>query len=49
MDLLNEFSKEMEIQMQQKEERIYMLAGEVFNINSSQQLGKILFDKLKLP
>jgi DNA polymerase-1 len=49
MDLLNEFSKEMEIQLQQKEERIYMLAGEVFNINSSQQLGKILFDKLKLP
>ncbi len=30
-------------------ERIYGLAGEVFNINSSQQLGKILFDKLKLP
>jgi DNA polymerase-1 len=49
IDLLNEFSKEMEIQLQQKEERIYMLAGESFNINSSQQLGKILFDKLKLP
>jgi DNA polymerase-1 len=30
-------------------DRIYALAGEVFNINSSQQLGKILFDKLKLP
>jgi DNA polymerase-1 len=49
IDLLNEFSKEMEIQLQQKEERIYALAGESFNINSSQQLGKILFDKLKLP
>jgi DNA polymerase-1 len=49
IDLLNEFSKEMEIQLQQKEERIYTLAGEVFNINSSQQLGKILFDKLRLP
>jgi DNA polymerase-1 len=48
VDLLNEFSKEMEIQLQQKEKRIYALAGEVFNINSSQQLGKILFDKLKL-
>jgi DNA polymerase-1 len=49
IDLLNEFSKEMEIQLQQREERIYTLSGEVFNINSSQQLGKILFDKLKLP
>jgi DNA polymerase-1 len=49
IDLLNEFSKEMEIQLQQRESRIYTLSGEVFNINSSQQLGKILFDKLKLP
>jgi DNA polymerase-1 len=48
-DLLQEFSKEIETQLQQKMERIYGLAGEVFNINSSQQLGKILFDKLKLP
>jgi DNA polymerase-1 len=30
-------------------QRIHGLAGEVFNINSSQQLGKILFDKLRLP
>jgi DNA polymerase-1 len=49
INLLNNFSKEMEVQLQQKEERIYTLAGDVFNINSSQQLGKILFDKLKLP
>ena len=49
VDLLREYSKELEIQLQQKMERIYSLAGEVFNINSSQQLGKILFDKLKLP
>jgi DNA polymerase-1 len=49
LDLLQEYSKEIEIQLQQKIERIYGLAGEVFNINSSQQLGKILFDKLKLP
>ena len=28
---------------------IYELAGEEFNINSTQQLGKILFDKLGLP
>lgn len=29
--------------------RIYELAGEEFNINSTQQLGGILFDKLGLP
>jgi DNA polymerase-1 len=49
LDLLQEYSKEIETQLQQKVERIYGLAGEVFNINSSQQLGKILFEKLKLP
>jgi len=31
------------------EQEIYRLAGESFNINSPQQLGVILFDKLKLP
>ncbi len=49
LDLLQGYSKEIETQLQQKMDRIYGLAGEVFNINSSQQLGKILFDKLKLP
>jgi DNA polymerase-1 len=49
LDLLQEYSKEIETQLQHKIERIYGLAGEIFNINSSQQLGKILFDKLKLP
>jgi DNA polymerase-1 len=49
LGLLQEYSKEIEIQLQQRMDRIHGLAGEVFNINSSQQLGKILFDKLKLP
>ena len=49
IDLLREFSKEVESQLQQKMERIHALAGEVFNINSSQQFGKILFEKLGLP
>jgi DNA polymerase-1 len=47
--LLHQCSKEVETQLQQKVERIYELAGESFNINSSQQLGKILFEKLGLP
>lgn len=49
VDLLSDFSKEIENQLLRKMEQIYGLAGEVFNINSSQQLGRILFDKLKLP
>jgi DNA polymerase-1 len=31
------------------ESTVFRLAGETFNINSPQQLGYILFDKLKLP
>ncbi|GAB6099265.1 DNA polymerase I [Halanaerocella petrolearia] len=31
------------------EEQAYQLAGEEFNLNSPQQLGKILFEKLDLP
>jgi DNA polymerase-1 len=49
IDLLNAFSGELENQLEQKMGRIYALAGEEFNINSSQQLGKILFEKLGLP
>ena len=49
IDLLSDFSKEIENQLLRKTDQIYGLANEVFNINSSQQLGKILFDKLKLP
>ncbi|MCX8119091.1 MAG: DNA polymerase I [Desulfobacterota bacterium] len=49
VELLKAYSKEIEAQLQTRMEKIYHLAGEVFNINSSQQLGKILFEKLKLP
>ena len=46
---LHELSKSFEQQLDALEGSIYGLAGESFNINSSQQLGRILFEKLKLP
>jgi DNA polymerase-1 len=42
--LSNEFSAEMK----RKEDDIYSLAGERFNINSSKQLASILFGKLEM-
>ena len=39
------FSERLEV----SGEKIYHMAGEPFNINSPQQLGRILFDKLGLP
>lgn len=46
---LERMSVEMEHLLAGLQEQIYELSGEEFNINSPQQLGKILFDKLKLP
>jgi DNA polymerase-1 len=46
---LHELSKSFEQQLDALEGSIYGLAGEAFNINSSQQLGRILFEKLRLP
>jgi DNA polymerase I len=46
---LQALSKSFEFQLQQLEQEIYALAGEKFNINSSQQLCQILFEKLNLP
>ncbi len=48
-DKLHELSKSFQQQLQALEEDIYALAGERFNIQSSQQLGRILFEKLQLP
>ena len=49
VDRLHELSKSFEHQLEALEVGIYGLAGEEFNINSSQQLGNILFNKLNLP
>jgi DNA polymerase-1 len=49
IDRLQELSKSFEHQLKALKAGIYGLAGEEFNINSSQQLGNILFNKLHLP
>jgi DNA polymerase-1 len=43
---LNEFSKELEREIDGIERRIYFLAGEEFNINSPKQLSYVLFESL---
>ena len=48
-EMLEGFSKDLEIDLKELEQQIYDKAGEEFNINSPQQLGTILFDKLGLP
>ncbi len=46
---LEGLAQRMAAELKELEERIYALAGERFNLNSSAQLGAILFEKLKLP
>ncbi len=45
---LNDYSKELEIELTQLEKDIIALAGMPFNISSPKQLGEVLFDHLKL-
>lgn len=45
---LSNFGNELKEQLNILTKEIYDLAGEEFNINSTQQLGAILFEKLKL-
>lgn len=49
VDMLMDFSLELEKDLNALETQIYEKAGEAFNINSPQQLGVILFEKLGLP
>ncbi len=48
-DYLRNLSAEICNRLKELESKIYFLAGEKFNLNSPQQLSKILFDKLQLP
>ncbi len=45
---MEEFKKEVQQKIAQLTQRIYDIAGEEFNINSTKQLGHILFEKLGL-
>lgn len=47
-DFLKDYSKELNRQSLDIQTRIYELAGEEFNISSPMQVGKILFERLKL-
>ncbi len=49
LEKLHNLSKSWAHQMQRLEDEIHGLAAERFNIQSSQQLGRILFEKLQLP
>lgn len=46
---LEEYGKNISKKLDEKTKIIYELAGEEFNVNSTKQLGEILFEKLKLP
>lgn len=46
---LNQFGKELTEKLENLTKIIYQMAGEEFNINSTKQLGEILFEKMKLP
>ncbi len=46
---LGRLSDELESELDHLQKEIYKLSGEEFNINSPQQLGHILFDKMQLP
>lgn len=48
-DALAAQSDELNVRMDEIKAGVYELAGEEFNLNSSKQLGEILFNKLGLP
>ncbi|HJW08226.1 MAG TPA: DNA polymerase I [Holophagaceae bacterium] len=49
LQVLAKLGEEMRAERDRAAARVTDLAGEAFNLNSPTQLGKILFDKLKLP
>lgn len=46
---LMKFGKSLQKKIDKITEEIYEMCGETFNLNSTKQLGEVLFEKLKLP
>jgi DNA polymerase-1 len=49
VDLLNKMSEELSGQLKSIQANMYSTVGHEFNLNSSQQLGDVLFNELHLP
>lgn len=48
VDALKDYAGRLNAERQQIEDQIYTLAGSQFNINSSRQLGEVLYEQLKV-
>ena len=48
-DMLSEMSEELGAQLGEVQHNMFQTVGHEFNINSSQQLGDVLFNELRLP
>ncbi|MBN9385711.1 MAG: DNA polymerase I [Chitinophagaceae bacterium] len=48
MDFLREYSKELDREAKEAEEKVYAQAGLRFNLASPKQLGEVLFEKMQL-
>lgn len=49
VDYLRQLSNMLDALIRAKEQEVYTLAGEPFNISSPKQLGQVLFEQLRLP
>lgn len=48
VDFLKEYSKQLEKEARESEERVYEQAGIRFNLSSPKQLGEVLFEKMQI-
>lgn len=46
---LNDFAKKLKTESRRLQQEIFDLAGETFNVDSTKQLGHVLFDKMEIP